>query len=409
MKAKLIDIVSTLMHLKLFENEIIDKLELSVKITNNFNSSINSNPLPTISCKLINENFLEKIKSIFCFKKIIEIMSQNHIKTDKDINKAKIDELLKRNKNYISSFKSKNNDFISLQENPKELTEIEKVCVSKNNKKFCYPMRFNIITDILFDELLNVLNIKKENNLNKPEEIIVTFNNGKLAFRGLNDNFCRNDLSLFYLYSAIKNQESDSISYYPEAILDFKTKENLFNKFSSIMKEDILYNLINTPQYLKLNNKFEILLIFNKDQKNEDAHNLNSQYLDDNDPNKFSNKLLVFSFLFYSNYKNFYNSLKAYQKQNEKLFLINKKYIDEIKVFSQFYEIESILRRNIKLRSYLNKNELTNIKELKHFLDINFLKKFYYEKSDINKILSNIIFFNKSSKHLNNDESNNLF
>ncbi len=55
------------MHLRLFEIEIIGKLELSKKKINNLISDINSNRLSTKNYKLVNANFLAKIKEIFYY------------------------------------------------------------------------------------------------------------------------------------------------------------------------------------------------------------------------------------------------------------------------------------------------------------------------------------------------------
>ena len=397
---KIIAIVSALMFLRLFENEIIDKLELSKNKTNNLLSNANKNPLSTINCKLISANFLAKIKSLFDIKKIIEIMKQNQIKTEKDMNNLNIDNLLKLHPNYTSFLISKKTEFLSFTRNPQELTEFEKIYVNKDKKQFYYPMGFNIISDNIFDKLLDILNLKGANNLNKPEEIMATFNHGKLAFKGLDNIFCGNNMPLFYLYSAKNNQETNSINFYPEAILDFQTPENLFNKFSTVIKEDILYNLNKTPQYFLPNYNCKICLIFNQGKESVHPTILNNQHLIDNDSNKYSNQLLTFSFLFYINYQNFYDSLRMFQAQSGKIFLINKKYSDEIK---------RILQTNSQLKSYLINKGTTNIKELKHFLDDKFLKKFSYEKFEIERILNDNMLFNKSPKHLTNDVSNNLF
>ena len=95
------------------------------------------------------------------------------------------------------------------------------------------------------------------------------------------------------------------------------------------------------------------------------------------------------------------------------MFLINKKYIDEIKKLCQFEQIEYILKNNSEFKSYLDNhiNKLfANIKTLKQFLNPEFLKKFSYERNVIQNLLNSDNFlFDNSPKHLNDDQSNNLF
>ena len=375
---KIIDIISALMSLRLFENEIIYKLELSKKLINDLNTDTNSNPLSTISCNVINMNFLTILKKIFNYKKIIEIMNQNQIKKEEDINNEKISNLLKEHPNYTNFLKSKKNDFLSLKGNPKELTEFDVVCVNQDDNKFYYPMNFNIINNNLFNKLLNALNIKETNDLNKLEEIMVTFNHGKLAFKGLNNNFCGNKmLSLFYLYSAENNQESNSINFYPEAILDFKTPENLFNQFSSMMKEDILYNLIQCPQYFLLNYNCKILLIFNQDIKNCDTSN--------SSPKKVKISLNQKNFQQSKNSKSIREECFEIQIKNlteikfRKAYIVKKGIIDKL---SEIYNINEVI-------SYLNNRQQLSQINYNNF-DENYKKLSLYlnekQKNYINKI-----------------------
>ena len=155
-------------------------------------------------------------------------MNQNNIKTEKDINNDKMNNLLKADINFTNLLKGKKNDFLSLKGKINELIEIEKIEADNNGNKYYYPMIFNIINENIYGKLIEILEIKDSNTLSKPEDIMATFNHGQLAFKGNNDGFCGNNMSLLYLYSAVNNQESETIDYTPEVVLDFKNKDNLF-------------------------------------------------------------------------------------------------------------------------------------------------------------------------------------
>ena len=406
---KIIDIVSTLMHLRLFEKDVLYKLELSKKTINNLASDINSNPLSTTNYKLINGKFLAKIKETFHYKIIIDLMKKNDINEEKDINNENVGNLLKQNqhKNYLKFLEKQKNEFMLINGKSKELVEIEKTFSDQNGYKFYYPMAFNIISENIFDKFSKTFEMESANN--KPEEMIASFNRGNLAFSGLNDIFCDNNMSLFYLYSYLYVQESGNLNYYPEAILDFKNKENLLKQFSSIMKEDILYNLMNTKDLILLSYKCKVCLIFNLQNNNGDSSEIKSPNIYDDDPNKYFNKFLDFSFSFYKNYKDFYGSIGKLQTKNDEMFLINKKYIDEIKLISQFKEIDNTIQNKKELNSYLIKNEIIDIKQIKKYLDKEFLEKFFYAQSFIENLLNEKDFFNLSSKHMHNDQTNDLF
>ena len=194
----------------------------------------------------------------------------------------------------------------------------------------------------MFD--LNGHNIRK-----KIEEIYLTFNNGNLVFKGMNENFAGNYKSLLYIYSLGIEQKSNYIFYYPEAILEFSTNTDLFNKFPMILKEKILDKLAFEENYLISQYDCKICLNFNKNTSNKAQQQINEFDLYDNDKENYYNQLLIFSVLFYLKYINFYEQIKLFQNIGDgKMFLINKKYIEEIKLISQFNELDDAIKKKKK-------------------------------------------------------------
>ena len=408
----IIDIVSTLIMLNKFEQEIKNKLELSIIQTNDLNSNIHSNPFASISCKLISEKFLKEFKNLFLFQKLKNIINKYQSFFNPQINKKTVEFILKEEQDYKLFLENKKNDFLELKRRALEFLKIEFTSSSEQDiGKFKYPTKFNFLKEGLFNEFLNILGLKELNYAKKSEEILLTYNKGNIAFRGMNQNFVGNYLSLLYIYSADIKQELVDVNYYPKAIIEFKTDDDLNNNFSIIMKEDILDKLKYSQSYLFSRYHCRICLNLSQNIQNNDEQQISDNYLYDDNPDNYFNQLLTFSFLFCCKYKKFYNSIKKCQNlTEEKFYITNKKYIDEIKSISHFIDIDNVLTKNKEIEDlYINK-DLNYFLKLKQFLGKNILRKIYeINKNSIKEKLENQNLIDKSSKHLDNDESNNLF
>jgi len=407
---KINDIVSVLMSLIIFEKDINQKLDKSMIQINNLNSNIGSNPLSTINCKLINGNIMADIKKLFKYEKIIQIMNKYQIITYDDINIEKIEKFIKSDESYFSYLIGSKNDFYSLKEKAKELISVEKQFMEKEGDRFFYPLNFNLINDNIFDKFADIFDLKEKFKAKKPEEILATYNFGNIAFKGINDNFLGNYMSLLYIYSMKVSPELHNINFYPEAILDFKTPNNLFNRFSSIMSENILDKINNSPNHLLQNYGCKLCLIFNQSEQSGNISKINDSELYNDNKNEYFNQLLDFSFRFYLKYKKLYDSIKIFPpKPEEKLYLINKRYIDEIKIISHFKELNDAINKNPNIKKYFELNNDSYFSELKRTLDKKILMEFYLSKKpNILQKLKNNDLFDKSPKHLYDNLSNNL-
>ena len=409
----LIDIVSTLIMLIKFEQEIKNKINLSITQTNDLKSNIQSNPFANISCKLVSETFMTEIKNLFHFQKLKNIINKYQSYFNSQINKKIVEFILKKEQDYKIILENKKDDFLELKRRAFEFLKIEVISSSEQKiGRFRYPSKFNVLKEGLYDEFLNLLGLKGLDYSKKSEyEILLTYNKGNIAFKGMNENFVGNYSSLLYIYSADIKQELVCVNYSPKAIIEFKTDDDLNNNFPLITKEDILNKLKYSQSYLFSRYQCRNCLNLNQDIQNNDMQQLSDQYLYDNSADNYFNQLLTFSFLFCFKYKNFYNSIKKSQKQKEeKFYLINKKYLDEIKIISHFKDIEEVLEKYKEIEELYIKEDLNYFIKLKKFLGKNILKKiFEITKNSIKEKLENPNLIDKSSKHFDNDESNNLF
>ena len=392
----IVEIVSTLISLYLFENDMKKNLEFSKSNIKDLTKNISANPLSTINCKIINGNYLTEIKKLFNYQKIIDLVNKyNNKGTTNIFEQIKI--TLQYEESYKNFLLSKNNEFSHLKARVMELFSIEKTLNNNSNDKFQYPINFNLIKDSIFDKLINILDLNNSNPnyINKSEEVMVTYNNGKIAFKGLKDNFFGNYKSLLYIYSLNFSNDYNEIIYTPEAILDFKTNTDLNKQFPLIMKEKIIHDLRNYSHTLSVSYGFEICLISKRDNNNSGA-NLKDSEIYDNDKNKYYNQLIFHSLIFYLQSKNFYE--QEYQVE-EKVYLINKYYMNEIKSILQLEEIAEVLKNNNEIEKKLFAKDSSVLTLLKKSLKKTALDRFCAtNKNDLINKLNNSPLYDLTSK-----------
>ena len=404
------EIISTLITLNKHEQDIKKKLDMSKSRKNDLKLSYVSNPFQTMILKLVSETFINEIKNIFDYQKLKKILDKYQINYNQEINNEQLNKLLQMEEAYNKYLYSKKNAFIELKKKAINLCKIDKIDSEIDGQEFHYPINFNAIDDNLYDKILNILELKVLNNINNPKAIFLTYNNGNIVFRGYDDKFLGNKNSLLYIYSFYIQQDLGEIKYCPEAILCFQKYSDLINNFQKIINEKIMEEIMN-PQNKLTKYGCEICLNLNQDNQPQDTPQINDLDLYDNNKEKYINKLLEFSFSFNLNYKYLYLLLKNNgQHLEEKMFLINKKYIDEIKLITHFNELEDVIQKHPELKNDFNRKDSSYLYKLKSYLDRNILIEFFNtKKNDIKKKLNDQILFNKSSKHLHNDELNNLF
>ena len=92
----------------------------------------------------------------------------------------------------------------------------------------------------------------------------------------------------------------------------------------------------------------DVYLINSPNNGESNIDDINISDLNTKDKDEEFKRILSLSFQFTNEYSNFYDFLKTYKIQNieQKIYLINKNYIDEIKTISNFIEISKILKEN---------------------------------------------------------------
>ena len=391
------NIVLFLMSLYIFEEEIKRQLFASKGLKSNYS-------FITISCNLINMNFITEIKKLFNYQKIKEFIDLNKITFSSQINEVVLNNFLRENENYKNYLEMKKKDFLELKQKGKLINVFDKKSFKNGNAKFDYPVNFNIIEIDLFNKFLNILNINENQLINKPKEISLTFNSGKIVLSDSDEG------SRLYIYSYDEKKE---INYYPELILDFKTFENLNNNFKNIIKEDFINKILNGEQQnMRSNYNCNIYLINSQYKGMKETEDISNSDLNNNNKNKECMKLLSVSFRFTYEYMNYYNFLKSNQSQNieESIYLINKKYIDEIKSISLFEEISVIIKMKKEIIEKFKNSDVNYLDKLKECLT----KKSFdilnnLTKKEIELKLENKNLFDKSAKHYNNYLYNDLY
>ena len=404
------DVVSTLLSLYKFEESVKMKLELS-KTQNNANSGETSDPFSTLLCTLVNQTFINEIKQLFDFQKLRHIINIDDMNLHLEINDVQVEKILKKDKLYEKFLIGKKNEFLDIKQRSSELIKIDIITFENEENKFNYPINFNVIDSKLFDKFLNIFDLKRADIIDKTEEIFIAFNYGNIVFRGMNEKCFSNHIFLLYIYSSVFQQKSDKVFYFPEIILKFQNYPDLINNFQTITKENIKEELIYKQEYFLSKYGCKICLISNRDNYNDNKQKINETDLYNNNSDTYFNKLLTFSLEFSIIYNNFYDSIKKITTETEKkIILINKKFIDEFKSIIHFKEIEEVLKNHNEIKTYFDIKDINYLSKMKQYLDRDVLVAFFnLKKNDFKERLKNPTLLDKQSKHLHNDQSNNLF
>ena len=401
-KSKIIEMVMNLINLRLFEIELYKKFE----------ESKHKNSSEIYKYLLINQNFLSRIKSNFYYQKLIEFMKNNNI--NKDIKEKDIILLLESksaNSSYLNILLANKKQYDRLKKDSSELLNINKKSNNKEKKiKFYYPQEFNIIDGNLLIKFLKAFDLKDKDISKKVEEISLAFNKGNIIFINKDKNFYGKNISLLFIYSLNSGQELDTIdfNYKLEVILNFKKTNDLNGIFGKIIKEENILEQLNKNKN-NLIDKYgcEIYSMFSEDNKTSDNHQ-STETESAMNTERFFNQHIYFAFIFSFQYNNFYDSIESLKKtKEEKIYLINKTYIEEMKYIFGINKIIDIIKEIPDLIKDLKKLDFS---KLKNYLNVDILNKFkLITAEDIKQKLNTPKCCDKSAKHLNNNPSNNLF
>ena len=288
---------------------------------------------------LINKEYLDS----FYFSNINKLIIENE-KIQNKLKEIKIEEISENNIgkfiagldcnkliNYEKKISKNKNKIISYE------VEKEEIKISKSDKTFVYK---------------NFCVIYKRNNIYElfKKYFGINFSDSDIYFGAFNEKDIILDYKNNILYLLISNEEK--IAYNIEYILVPKVKELIFfNQLSEVIK-------------FGYNNYFNKKLSFNKDNRNEDL--ISTIFMDDQIVGycyKYNSDIKDYSDLIdytkYLEYETLTNILTLYSyyiiKQRattsfyicDKYYLINSKFMNEIKNENNFSEIYNCLEKNI--------------------------------------------------------------
>jgi len=344
----ILDILSSLISLYLFENYLIIKIKESSK--NTFSKNNNSNIDVMDICYLVNKNSISKLKTMFSYQEIENIIKLNNINSNSTIDKSILSNI---NEHYLKTILNKQKDFEQFILN-NQLLQIEK-SPCKNNSQIVYPTNFNILNYDSYQKLLQICHINENEKQNDP--IYLGFNYGKIILREFNQNSNQNNYNeQFFVYVVSLEQKDIDINYIQEILFAFYgNSPDIVNNFNKAITDvDIVQS------YTFNSNSFH--------KKNNCTGYIINQKIND-EINKKENSL--YKYLSYIN--NLYNEFSVlYKKINEQnssnltdeeynYYLINRNYISDVKSLLHFKDISTIIE-NIQNFGY-SFDPLKNLRE----------------------------------------------
>ena len=236
----ILDILSSLISLYLFESYLINKVKESLK--NTFFNNNSSNTYVMDVCYLVNKDFISALKKMFSYQEIEEIIKSNNIALNSTIDESLLNKI---NEQYLKTILNKQKDFEQFILNNQSL-KIEK-STFKNNSQIIYPTNFNILNYDSFQKLLKICNIKENQKQIAP--IYFGFNYGKIILRAFNEQY--------FTYVVSLKQKDIDINYIQEMLFvfcgNFQDNVNNFNKIFT--RADIIKSFtFNFNSFEKRNN-----------------------------------------------------------------------------------------------------------------------------------------------------------
>ena len=340
----ILNILSSLISIYFFENDLINKMIESSE--NTFSNNISSKTYVKEFCYLINKDFISTLKKLFSYQEIEKIIKSNNLTLNSIINKSFLNKI---NENYLQNILNKQKDFEQFILN-NQLLHIEK-STCKNNSKIIYPTNFNILNYDSYQKVLKICNIKENNIQNLP--FYFGFNYGKIILgkfsknSNLNNN---NDQSLAYVVSL--NYNDIDINYILEILFEFYGNfQDIDNTFIKIITGvDIIKSYtFNQNSFNKINNCKGYIINKTINQeiiKKENCLNYYLNYIID-----LYNKYSIL------NKKINENISSSSADEEYEYYLINRKYMKDIESLLHFKEMSIIIKNVQSLNISLNIHE----------------------------------------------------
>ena len=386
----ILNILSSLISLYLFENYLINKIKESSQNTFSKNSS---NIYVMDICYLVNKSFISTLKKMFSYQEIETIIKSNNITLNSVIDKNLLNKI---NEHYLKTILNKEKDFEKFILN-NQILQIEE-SASKNNSQILYPTNFNILNYDSYQKLLEICKMKENQTQNSP--FYFGFNYGKIVLRAFNKNNSLNNYNENFVYVVSLKQKDIDINYIQEMLFYFfGNYQDIVNNFNKIIADaDIIKSFsFNSKSFEKFYNCKGYIInqeIFYEINKRENNLNKYLSYI-----NFLHNEYFVLNKKI-----NEQNSLNLAYEENE-YYLISRRYINDIENLLHFKDI-SVIIRNIQslnvsldlvsiLREQIQGELYNSLSELNNENIKNKLKdKNSYLLSSLNNIDNEPIYYN---------------
>jgi ubiquitin C-terminal hydrolase len=423
---KIMEIIRILLSYSLLDNKIRDKITESQKL-----DPLNNTRTQIENYYLINKEIFSEFLNLFWSDIIKLIMTKYKIKSYNDI-----DTFLKNIlqdiefEEYINFLSNKIDNFTP-KYNCNDLLKIEPSPINNGNDILYYPKDLMFVSSELYSFLIKFMS-NQNNQVKDHIKIRLSFNYGNIVFKGESYNFLENQLHLIFIYSM--DTILNGMNYNLEAILSFKYLND--NNFSEILNKNIF---LNCKTHLKeFENEFilfSLKIFLNKDNKNNKDNisnitpGLNNELLNDSENQKSLDNNLLNLVKIYDEILNLTKKIceptsEFPYQDSEKYYLINNKYINDLKEILHFKKIENVLTTSMKdfyininynpqdflnkLKSSLSdsiKKELIDIEKITGFSKFNDLKpyelqKTFYEKNKNLYYYQNSIIINEKIYNL---------
>ena len=425
---KINEIIRILLSYSLADNKIRAKISES-QSTDPLNNKITQ----IENYYLINKEIFSDFLNLFWSDIINLIMTKYKINSYNDIDTV-LKYILQNTeyKEYINSILNKLDIFTSKINKYNDLFKIDTLYIFDEKNILYYPKDLMFISSEFYSILINF--IGNQNNQTKDDQIKIklAFNNGNIIFKGESYNFLNNQLYLIFVYR-MENTIIKELNFNLDAILYVKYLSDIDNKFSEILKVNILLSCYTNLK--EFEDKFKLKVFLNKDNKdNKDyisniTSGLYNESLNDSENQKKLDYNLLNLTKIYNEFLNLTKKIRETMSEfpyqdSEKYYLINNKYINDLKEILHFKKIENVLTTSMKdfyininynpqdflnkLKSSLSdsiKKELIDIEKITGFSKFNDLKpyelqKTFYEKNKNLYYYQNSIIINEKIYNL---------
>ena len=336
----IIKIISILISFNSFEKEIKTKLKGSF----NNNLIINSNNNQT-RYFLINSNFIFQLKTLSGFNQMgqfIEQFNNNNYNNNQILNE------IINNKNNISLVAS----------NKKEIEKLFNLdnykIEEKDYNSYLYINNFYILN---YDSFAKLKELNCNIDLLQKYEVNLGFNSGKILIK-IKNNPKKFENSNYYIFIYTFEQKfAEIINYKIHSLIIYNNINEINNDFMKLINQEKYENFIEKIDLS--NNKIKYILLDNKETKE---------------------KIDIENEDFYIIYNIFlFNEYSKIWQNNEKLFLINRNYMQELESMLYFNEIKQIVLSNNQIQAmniYNSKEEKRELlKAIKNILGENIIQE----------------------------------